>query len=451
MNSSLSQLQHLKATTRERIHRFLWQKDLSALPWWQRTAMRTSQIGAAVLRDLFQGQLSLRAMSLVFTTLIGFIPLLALILSVLKSLGVHNAMEPTLLTLMEPLGERRFDITADILSYVDNLQVELIGITSIAVLIYIVLDMMRKIEVTFNYIWAVKRGRSLASRISEYLFAVIVSPLLLFLSISMTSYVNTNLFERFLENLTYGVVLLEFLAFVTPLLLMSLAFAFVYSFLPNTRVQFGSAFIGGLVTTIIWKSMGTLFQEVMLSAARESIYLAFMTAIAVLFFTYFGWLAALTGSSIAFYHQNPEKTRSGREKLELSLRQQEILALTLASTIIRRFENNEAPLSENELAASVSKQPLAIESVLESLEQIGLITPTSDNPPRYLPTHTVKDCTLVEIWRALRKQHSNQLQENTNSVDLRAIKAFEEELDAIVERELGNKTFVEAEIEQQPG
>ncbi|MEQ8954405.1 MAG: YihY/virulence factor BrkB family protein, partial [Gammaproteobacteria bacterium] len=368
------------------------------------------------------------------------------ILSVLKGLGVHNAMEPTLLTLLEPLGNRSAEVTADILSYVDNLQVELIGVTSVGVLIYIVLDMMRKIEVTFNYIWAVKQGRSWASRVSEYLFAVIVSPLLLFMSISMTSYVNTNLFERFLENLGYGVLLLEFLAFVTPLLLMSLAFAFVYSFLPNTRVQFSSAFIGGLVTTIIWKSMGVLFQEVMLSAARESIYLAFMTAIAVLFFTYFGWLAALTGSSIAFYHQNPDKTRTGRDKLALSLRQQEILSLTLASLIIRRFENNEAPMGESELAASISKQPLSIAPALESLQEIGLITPTNESPTRYLPTHAVKNCTMVEIWRALRKNHSHPLQENPGSPDLQAIKAFQEELDNIVARELGQRTFIDSNV-----
>ena len=81
---------------------------------------------------------------------------------------------------------------------------------------------------------------------------------------------------------------------------------------------------------------------------------------------------------------------------------------------------------------------------METLEQIGLIAPTSDDPPRYLPTRAVNDCTLVEIWRALRKQHAHALQENANSPDLKAIQAFEEELDAIVTRELGKRTFIEA-------
>ncbi|MEQ8954132.1 MAG: hypothetical protein RL120_08355, partial [Gammaproteobacteria bacterium] len=74
MPKSLPQLHHMTASLRRRISEFLWQQDLSALPRWRRIALRCCQIGAAVLRDLFQGQLSLRAMSLVFTTLIGFIP-----------------------------------------------------------------------------------------------------------------------------------------------------------------------------------------------------------------------------------------------------------------------------------------------------------------------------------------------------------------------------------------
>ena len=156
-------IDHLRAG----INQFLWQQNISQLPSWNRFLIRSCQIAVAIIRDLVQGQLSLRAMSLVFTTMIGFFPLLALTFAVLKSLGVHNALEPTLLTVLEPLGDQSIEITGNILSYVDNIQVELIGITAIGLLLYIVLDMMRKIESSFNYIWAVKRGRSWSNRISE--------------------------------------------------------------------------------------------------------------------------------------------------------------------------------------------------------------------------------------------------------------------------------------------
>src|SRR6056300_1352107 len=129
MALQLSSIKSRIHALRERIQSILWVEQLQSQPLWRRLLIRTSQIIVAVVRDLTQEQLSLRAISLVFTTVIGFFPLFALTFAVLKSLGVHNAMEPTLLTLLQPLGERSAELSAQILSYVDNLQVELIGIT----------------------------------------------------------------------------------------------------------------------------------------------------------------------------------------------------------------------------------------------------------------------------------------------------------------------------------
>lgn len=420
---------------------FLWQPNVATLPFWERSCVRCSQITVAVIRDLLQGQLSLRAMSLVFTTLIGFFPLLALTFSILKSFGAHNAMEPTLLTLLEPLGDRQVEVTSQILGYVDAMQVELIGITSVGLLLYIVLDMMRKIELSFNYIWTVKHARSWASRVSEYLFAVIVSPILLFISISITSFVSTNYFQNFLEGLTYGGLIIQPVAFIAPILLMSLAFAFVYSFLPNTKVQFGSAFIGGFVTTIIWKIMGSVFQGLFATSAREQLYLAFATAIVVLVFTYIGWLVALVGSSIAFYHQFPAKARNGREETALSLLQQEEFSLAVAAMIIRRFQNGEEPLSEYEISLALNSNSALLEPALDNLEAINLITATGEDPPRYVPTKAVGHCSIVEIWLALRRINSESHSYSIDSEDMQRIKRFQSELDSTVESALGNEKF----------
>ena len=451
MAIQFTSLKSLIDSISSRVSGFVWQPHVEALPIWQRLAIRSIQIFLAVARDLLHGQLSLRAMSLVFTTIIGFFPLLALTFAVLKGLGVHNAMEPTLLTLLQPLGDRANELTGEVLSYVDNLQVELIGITSIGLLFYIVLDMMRKIESSFNYIWAVKRGRSWSSRVSEYLFAVIVSPLLLFLSISITSYINTNFFERLLENLTYGGVILEFTAYSVSILLMSLAFAFAYGFLPNTRVKFGSAFLGGFVTTIIWKLMGSVFQGIFVASARESIYLAFATAIAVMFFIYIGWLVALIGSSIAFYHQNIAKARTGREKMVLSISQQEQLSLAVATVIIQRFSAGEVPLDEDQLAETLHNSPVAIENSLEILEKIGLIIATGEDPVRYLPSRSVHDCTMVDIWRAMRNYNTDKMYDNVESEAMQRVLNFQACLDAAVEAQLGDRRFVEPATAAQSG
>ncbi|MEX2468647.1 MAG: YihY/virulence factor BrkB family protein, partial [Pseudohongiellaceae bacterium] len=443
MPLQFAQLKDLVNEGKKRIEQFLWQRRVDALPWWQRFIVRSCQITVAVIRDLTQGQLSLRAMSLVFTTLIGFFPLLALSFAVLKSFGVHNAVEPTLQALLEPLGERSSEFTGQILNYVDNMSVEVIGITSVGLLLYIVLDMMRKIELAFNYIWAVKHARSWSSRISEYLFAVIVSPMLLFFSISLTASINANFFEELLTNMPFGLVLLQMTAGLASILLMSLAFAFAYSFLPNTRVHFSSAFIGGLITTIIWKLMGLVFAEFFITSARESIYLAFASAIVIMFFIYIGWLVALIGSSIAFYHQHPAKTRTGRGLLQLSIAQRENLALAVAATIIERFNKGGRALTEEELIATLASNPSAVGQALDEIQEIGLITATYDDPPRYLPAHAVDQCTLVEIWQALRRSNSDVFSTGGDAHEMTLVRDFQDRLNSTVERELGEIKFTD--------
>lgn len=446
MALQLSRLRAEFKLLRQRFQSFLWLQDMAALSFWKRTLVRSAQILVAVFRDLLQEQISLRAMSLVFTTLIGIFPLFALTFAILKGLGVHNAMEPTLLALLQPLGERASEVTQQILAYVDNLQVQFIGVTSIVLLLYFVVNMMSKIESSFNYIWAVRRGRSLSNRISEYLFAVIVSPLLLFLSISLTSYAHTNFFERFLENLIFGSVIIEFSAYLASFLLMSLAFAFAYGFLPNTKVHFSSAFIGGLVTTAIWKLMGSLFQGLFISPLRENLYLAFASPIAIIFFIYIGWMVALIGSSIAFYHQNPGKARAGREKIKLSIAQQEQVSLATALAIIKQFNLGGKPLSEDDLAQEFDISPVAVEDALRALQSIKLITQTGDDPPRYLPSRAVDHCKIVDIWNALRSNNADEITASNDSIGLQEIESFQLELKTAIEKQLGQKTFTDSAV-----
>ena len=68
----------------------------------------------AVLRDIFSGQLSLRAMSLVYTTLLSVVPLIAVSFSVLKGFGVHKDLEQYLYGVLEPLGDGEFRILAQL-------------------------------------------------------------------------------------------------------------------------------------------------------------------------------------------------------------------------------------------------------------------------------------------------------------------------------------------------
>ncbi len=84
-------------------------EDFALLPGWQRFIIMPMRVSVAVALDILQGQLTLRAMSLVYTTLLSMVPLLAISFSILKGFGVHNRIEPFLKGLLEPLGSGLID------------------------------------------------------------------------------------------------------------------------------------------------------------------------------------------------------------------------------------------------------------------------------------------------------------------------------------------------------
>ena len=105
----------------------LWHKDLEQVNTFQALLIKILRITYAVGRDLSSGLPSLRAMGLVYTTLLSIVPLLAVSFSVLKGFGAHNQLEPTLINLLEPLGEKGIQISQKIISFVDNMQVGVLG------------------------------------------------------------------------------------------------------------------------------------------------------------------------------------------------------------------------------------------------------------------------------------------------------------------------------------
>ena len=109
------------------LNTIIWETSLSSMHRWQAWLIKMLRIFIATARDIAGGLPTLRAMGLVYTTLLSLVPLLAVSFSVLKGFGVHNQIEPTLLSLLEPLGEQGVEITNKIIGFVDNVNVKVLG------------------------------------------------------------------------------------------------------------------------------------------------------------------------------------------------------------------------------------------------------------------------------------------------------------------------------------
>ena len=138
-----------------RVHKLLWLSEPRSI--WGRRLLKPGRYALALLRDLLEGEIALRAMSLVYTTLLSLVPLLALAFSVLKAFGVHNSLEPILAQALEPLGDQAKVISDNVIAFVDNIKVGVLGSIGIALLLYTSVSMISKIEASFNFIWKIKQ------------------------------------------------------------------------------------------------------------------------------------------------------------------------------------------------------------------------------------------------------------------------------------------------------
>lgn len=286
---------------------FVWDSDSKQLPRFQRTLIQALRISQLVIRDLLDGMLTLQAMSLVYTTLLSIVPLLAVSFSVLKGFGVHNQVEPMLLNLMQPLGDKGVEITQRIIEFVENTKAGVLGSLGLALLFYTVVSLIQKIERSFNYTWRVTEQRPFAQRFSDYLSVVLLGPLLIFTALGVTASISGSAVLQQLHQYETIDWFIRFIGRLLPYLLVITAFTIVYIFVPNTRVKFRSALIAAIVSGVLWETMGWIFASFVVSSAKyAAIYSAFATLIIFMIWLYVCWMILLIGASIAFYVQYPE-------------------------------------------------------------------------------------------------------------------------------------------------
>jgi membrane protein len=393
----------MKANPIEQMNTLIWSDTLEKHGRIGRLVTTVMRYLYAVLRDIFSGQITMRAMSLVYTTLLSIVPLLAFSFSVLKGLGIHEKLEEQMYLFLEPLGARGIEITDKVMALVYNVNGRVLGGVSLAFFLWTAISMVQKIEESLNYVWYVSESRSFARRFTEYMFVLMVGPLAIVIALGMiTALQNQEIVQYLLENKVVGPLFVA-TSKLTPYFLVSAVFAFLYWFMPNTRVRFIPAIVGGLAGGFIWASMVVIFTTFVATAsARQAVYASFAIAIVTLLWLYLNWLILLIGAQLAFYVQNPAYLRIGRQEPRLSNAVRERLALNIMLLVGRTFREPMAKLPLQALSDALQIPSLALAPVVEDLESRGLLT--TNEQGELLPAREMTRIPLSEILDVVRSE-----------------------------------------------
>ena len=350
----------------------MWRRtatELDSWPWYKRLGYRMIRTIVVVARGFTSKNLNDTAKSLAYSLIFAVVPILAMVVAVAKGFGVVDVIERQLNASF--LGETGMvpTIMAMVQRYLETAQGGVFIGIGILILLWAIYSFFQSVETAFNRIWNVKKPRSVLRQATTYIAIVVLIPVLIVCSAGITIVIN---------SMVGDVEGIKFLQFVIVWLL----FTVMYIAVPNTKVNFKSALIPGIL-------MGTLFQLLqMLSVyliallSRTSIvYGAFATIPILMTWLQYTSLLILIGAEMSYAIQNNEEFEYEKDLNTMSRRYKDFIMLYLLSIIVKRFEADETPLSAHELAIRDHLPIRVVNQLLGRMVETGILNEiyTEDN------------------------------------------------------------------------
>ena len=383
-----------------------WLFQINAAPSWLQRLQRIAAYAYALLRDLLGGNLNLHATGLVYATLLALVPLLAFSFAVLRAFGGHRELEPLIFEFFRPMGAAAGALTRRVMDFAESVQAGLVGSVGLAVLIWTLLGALKKVEDSLNFVWQVEVSRSFARRIAEYLSLLVIGPLLVVAAVGLSQLAFNSSSVRLIAQLPWLGGINTVLLTSVPFLVVSVLFTAVFRLVPNTRVRWWPAWVGGLTAGILWVLVGAVFTNfVLLSARMTMVYAGLAILVAALVWAYLGWLILLLGARLSFYVQNPSYLHVGLKEPRLSNNETEQLALGVMYLVGKSHLAGGAHWTVTSLATRLQLPGILVARCVAALEDAGLLV--SSEQEALLPARDLDAIGVVEVLGVARSRHTD--------------------------------------------
>jgi membrane protein len=336
-----------------------------------------------------------------------------------------------------------------IVEFVGNIRFGKIGATAMAGLIFVAISLLRNIEAGFNDMWGVTKGRGWMMSIVVYWAAITLGPVVIVI-VKGASYLQAM-------DPTSSVLLTSWipshivlsLAWVPALVVSSLAFGALYLWMPNTRVRWSSALVGGFVAAALWMLNGRMAA---LYNTRVLTYNAIYGSLGILplflLGLYLSWLILLFGAQVAYVFQFRKAYLQERQGGRVHQQAREFIALRFMAEIGRRFQGGDKPLTSTEGAELFGVPPKLTKDLLQLLVSAGLLVETTAGESAYTPARPLTQITVRDVLRAIRAGSGCDLL--THEDDARAVVRGEFEAVLAAEDSRAGKVSLQELITQIP-
>lgn len=425
----------------------IWALEPEAFAGMRRHGLQYLQMLALVIRNFGDDQCLLRASALTFTSILSLVPFFALTFAVLKGFGVHNKVEPLILNRVAAGSQETVD---KIVTYINNTNMTSLGAIGLVALVLTVISLMGNIEAAFNVIWGVRETRSFYRKFSDYLSVVITGPILLLAGVSITTTMQSQALVAWLVENSYLGDFILFLFKLAPYVTIWLALVFLYIFIPNTRVRFKSALIGGVIAGTLWQLAQWGYIHFQVGVAKYNAIYGTLAALPVfLVWIYTSWLIVLFGVEVVCAHQNIRIFLHEARNTSFSQSRKELLYLAIMEKIGASFHFDRKPWSAEHLAEELDIPVRTIRELLACLIDSGFIIANMGEPITYTPARELEHIAVMDVIGSLRNFGDERRSIVLDGHTIR-IRSILERLDGVMENALDGMTLKDIVTDQLP-
>jgi membrane protein len=334
-----------------------------------------------------------------------------------------------------------------IIGFANNLlkdtQGGLVAGVGVIVLFWTVIKVLNSIEASFNDIWGIKTGRSFGRKVSDYLSIMLICPFFLIASGGVTVFLSTQL-ELIVQKLAFlgGLSSLVLLSLhILPYAIMWVLFSFIYIFMPNTKVNFSSGIIGGIVAGTIYQVVQIIYIKFQVGVANANvIYGSFAAITLFLIWLQVSWRIVLFGTEVSFAHQNVDTYEFEHDCLNVSHAFKRMLSLQIAAILVKRFVAGLPPLTASQISDKIDVPIRLVQDILFELTEAGIISEIKEatyKQSSYQPARDVNALTICSVNDALDKKGVSDIPV-ARTAELEKIQGSLKDFEAQVKRSLAN-------------
>lgn len=367
------------------------------------------------LRGLNEDKCHLRASALTFFSLLAVVPIMAMFFGIARGFGFEKALERQLL--VELKGQE--EIVSWIINFahalLENTKSGLLAGIGIIILFWTVILVLGNIENSFNDIWGIKKSRTVGRKITDYLSIVLICPVLLITSSTVTVLITSQV-ETLVKYFSFVDMISPAMFYALGLLpycILWFLFTFMYVFMPNGKVNFISGALAGITAGTIYQIFQGFYINLQFYVANyNAIYGSFAALPLFMIWLQVSWLIVLFGAEISFAHQNVDTYDFETDCLEISHSFKMLLTLKIVHLLIKHFSRKKNFWNETQIAKKLEISIRLVRRIMYELLESGVISEVKmdgDKDTYYQPGLNPKSITIKYVINALENQGINSL------------------------------------------